>query len=229
MIFYKVWWKMDLQYYYSSDFAVFEELFLKIEHQKRRYQKKETLSTNGDLMEEMFYILNGTMAFSFLHESGHVKASCFYGKGYLAPLYYPGDLEVFRSVTITAVSELDVLVFDRKKFKKYLNNNLELNEAMYKGYIELVGMLIQDNANQLFCNGMEKICNFFYIYLENIKSDENIINLSQAEIMEFVGLNSTNVSKYLKVLRDEGIIKTERNKIIVLNIEKLKKYTLFEK
>jgi nitrogen regulatory protein PII-like uncharacterized protein len=46
--------------------------------------------------------------------------------------------------------------------------------------------------------------------------------------MEFVGLNLKNVSKYLKILRDAGVIGTYRNMIKVLDMEKLKNYCSFE-
>ncbi len=162
-------------------------------------------------MDEIFYIRNGTLAASYLHESGHYKSFCFYGKGYLAPLYFPCDLNVHLSTVFTAVTDLEVYVFNRDKFEQYLFCDTELNKAMYRSYIDLVSLLVQDNANQLFCPGLEKISNFFYIYLENIKDQNNAIYLSQNEIMEFVGLNLQNVSKYLKILRDNHVIETHRN------------------
>lgn len=215
---------MDLQYYFSGDFSQFEDYFFSIKHERRKYKKGESLTGIGEPMDEMFYILSGTMASSYLHESGHYKAFSFYGKGYLVPLYFPGDLNMLRSLVFTAVSDLEVYVFNRDTFDQYLYGNLELNKIMYQCYIDLVSLLIQENANQLFCTGLEKISNFFYIYLENIKEKNNTIYLSQNEVMEFVGLNLKNVSKYLKILRDDGVIETHRNKINVLDLAKLKGY-----
>lgn len=215
---------MDLQYYFSGDFAKFEEYFSTIEHQKRKYKKKEKMSGMGEPIDEMFYVLNGTIAASFLHESGHTKSFSFYGKGALVPLYFPDDLNMLRSMAFTAASDLEVYVFNRYAFKKYVNSNPELNMTMYHGYIDLVSMLILDNANQLFCSGLEKISNFLYIYLINTKKENNTIDLSQSDLTEFVGMNLKNVSKYLKVLRDERIIETHRNKIVVLDMEKLKEH-----
>ncbi|MBU4438122.1 MAG: Crp/Fnr family transcriptional regulator [Firmicutes bacterium] len=215
---------MDLQYYFSGDFAKFEEYFSTIDHQIRKYKKKELLTGIGEPMDEMFYILSGTIASTYLHESGHYKAFPFYGKGYLVPFYFPGDLNILRSMAFTAVSDLEVYVFNRHTFDQYLYCNPELNKTMYRCYVDLVSQLMQDVASQLFCSGLEKISNFFYIYLENVKDKNNTIYLSQNEIMEFVGLNLKNVSKYLKILRDDEVIQTHRNMINVLDLEKLKKY-----
>lgn len=215
---------MDLKYYFSGDLSCFEDYFSTIEHQKRLYKKNEQLTPIGEPMDEMFYILSGTLASAFLHETGRYKAFAFYGKGNMAPLYFPGDFNVLRSMVFTAVSDLEVYVFNRHTFDQYLFCNQELNRAMYHCYVELVALHVQDNANQLFCSGLEKISNFFYIYLDNIKNQNMTIDLTQSDITEYVGLNLKNVSKYLKVLRDEGVIETQRNKIVVLDLEKLKTF-----
>ncbi len=34
------------------------------------------------------------MSGSFILKSGNVKTSSFYGNGYLAPLYFPGEIEM---------------------------------------------------------------------------------------------------------------------------------------
>jgi len=215
---------MDLQYYFSDDFSEFEDYFSKIEHKERKYKIGEPVNAFGEPMDEMYYILNGTMSASFLHATGNVKTSSFYGKGYLAPLYFPGDLSILRSMAFTAISELEVYVFNRNTFDQYINSNPDLNIAMYQAYIKLVTLNSQELANQLFSPGMEKICNFFYIYLENTKNHDNIIHLSQNAIQEIVGLNRGNVAKYLRILRNEKVLETQRNKIIIINMEKLRGY-----
>ena len=215
---------MELQYYFSDDFSAFKDYFSEIKHSVRRYKKNEPVNGFGEPMDEMYYIISGTMAGSFIHESGNIKTSSFYGKGYLAPLYFPGEIEMMKSFAFTAVTDLEVYVFKRNTFDQYVNSNPQLNIAMYRAYIKLVSLNGQEMANQLFSTGMEKICNFFYIYLKNTNDHENRIPFSQHNIAEFVGLNRANVAKYLKVLRDEKVIDTQRNQIIVINMEKIRRY-----
>lgn len=215
---------MELQYYFSDDFSAFEDYFSEIKHSVRQYKKNEPVNGFGEPMDEMYYIINGTMAGSFIHESGNIKTSSFYGKGYLAPLYFPGEIEMMKSFAFTAVTDLEVYAFKRNTFDQYVNSNPELNIAMYRAYIKLVSLNGQELANQLFSTGMEKICNFFYIYLKNTNDNENRIPFSQHIIAEFVGLNRANVAKYLKVLRDEEVIDTQRNQIIIINMEKIRRY-----
>ncbi|MFA0815306.1 MAG: Crp/Fnr family transcriptional regulator [Anaerofustis sp.] len=210
--------------YFSETFRQFESYFSSIEHEERSYLKTNSIKAFNKPMDEMFYIRAGTIAASSLHESGHIKAFSFYGEGYLAPLYFPGTGDEFRALSFDALTELDVYVFERKKFLRYLQGNQELNDTMYSAYIDLVGMLLIENINQLFSSGMEKICNFFYMYLENGEKKDHVIDLSQNQILEFVGLNRANLAKYLKILREQGIISTYRNQIEVKDILRLREY-----
>ncbi|MGD9474816.1 MAG: Crp/Fnr family transcriptional regulator [Eubacteriaceae bacterium] len=213
---------MLLQYYFTDDFSEFEEYFKTIKIGTRSYKKNEDVNGFGKAMDEMYYILSGTMAGSFLHESGNVKTSAFYGKGYLAPLYFPGENKILLSFSFTAVTDLTVYVFDRKAFSKYINANEKLNIAMYEAYIKLVSLQSLELSIQLFSTGLEKISNFFYIYLKNTREMDNKLPFNQYEIGDFVGLNRANVAKYLKILRDQDVIETHRNYLIVKNMEKLK-------
>ena len=215
---------MELQYYFADDFSAFEDYFAEIKSADRRYHKNQPVNGFGEPMDEMYYIISGTMSGSFIHESGNVKTSSFYGKGYLAPLYFPGEIEMMRSFAFTAVTDLEVYVFNRVGFERYVNTNPALNMAMYRAYIKLVSLNGQELANQLFSTGMEKICNFFYIYLKNTNDHDQRIPFSQQAIAEFVGLNRANVAKYLKVLREEQVIDTQRNQIMVINMEKLRDF-----
>jgi CRP-like cAMP-binding protein len=213
---------MLLQYYFTDDFSEFEEYFKTIKIGTRSYKKNEDVNGFGKAMDEMYYILSGTMAGSVLHESGNVKTSAFYGKGYLAPLYFPGENKILLSFSFTAVTDLTVYVFDRKAFSKYINANEKLNIAMYEAYIKLVSLQSLELSIQLFSTGLEKISNFFYIYLKNTREMDNKLPFNQYEIGDFVGLNRANVAKYLKILRDQDVIETHRNYVIVKNMEKLK-------
>ncbi|MBF7097240.1 Crp/Fnr family transcriptional regulator [Alkalibacter mobilis] len=213
-----------MQYYFPGDFSRFESYFASLEHEERLYRKNEDLKKLGDDFDDLFYILSGTLAASFSHESGKVKSYSFYGKGYFAPLYHPGNWEEMKALRLKAISNMRVYAFDRKSFFKYLKENEDLCDEMFRAYMNLVTFLILESTNQIFNSGIQKISNFLYIYLDNLNNSSNVINLTQYEIMEFVGLNRANLAKYLKILREKRIIDTQRNQLVVIDKEGLKEY-----
>ena len=211
---------MHLQYYFGDDFKQFEEYLSSIEHTVFECKKDTPLSGVGAPLDK-----EGMIRTSFIHESGHIKAFAFYGPYTFAPLYYPGDYKIESSLIFTADTDLKALAFDRKLLGRYLNKNPELNQAMYDAYMRLVVLLIEDNINQLFSTGLEKISHFLYSAVTN--SNNPVVLISQDDLANFVGMNRANVAKYLKQLREEKIIETARNRIIVKNIKKLQEYSQY--
>ena len=84
---------MELQYYFADDFSAFEDYFAEIKSAVRRYHKNEPVNGFGEPMDEMYYIISGTMSGSFIHESGNVKTSSFYGKGIWRRCIFPARLK----------------------------------------------------------------------------------------------------------------------------------------
>lgn len=217
---------MHLQYYFGNDFKQFEDFLYSIEHTVFECKKDTPLSGEGAPLDKNYFVLEGMIRTSFIHETGHIKAFAFYGAYTFAPLYYPGDYKIEGSLIFTAATDLKALAFDRKLLGRYLNENPALNQAMYDAYMRLVVLLIEDNVNQLFCSGLEKISHF--LYSTAINSDNPVVLISQEDLANFVGMNRANVAKYLKQLREEGVIQTARNRIIVKDLEKLKEYSYID-
>lgn len=63
------------------------------------------------------------------------------------------------------------------------------------------------------------------MYSAVTNSGNPVVLISQDDLANFVGMNRANVAKYLKQLREEKIIETARNRIIVKNTKKLQNYT----
>lgn len=216
---------MTIQYYLSGNFSKLEKIYFSLEHTLLKYDKNTNIAGIMKPMDHIYYILNGTVASSYYHKSGKIKTYTFMGKGAQFPYFFPGENDLFQSLCFSAVSDVELIAIDRNKFQEYVLTIPELNLAQYRGYIELCSLLIEQNANQMFSGGMERICKFFYVYLvNNNHMYDNTVNLSQNVIMEFVGLNRTNLTKYLNILKTKKIIKTARNKIIVLDLQKLTNY-----
>lgn len=148
---------MHLQYYFGDDFKQFEDYLSSIEHTVFECKKDTPLSGVGAPLDKEYYVLEGMIRTSFIHESGHIKAFAFYGPYTFAPLYYPGDYKIEGSLIFTASTDLRALAFDRKLLGHYLNKNPELNQAMYDAYMRLVVLLIEDNINQLFLQDLKKL------------------------------------------------------------------------
>ena len=65
---------MHLQYYFGDDFKQFEDYLSSIEHTVFECKKDTPLSGVGAPLDKEYYVLEGMIRTSFIHESGHIKA-----------------------------------------------------------------------------------------------------------------------------------------------------------
>lgn len=209
------------RYYFSDEFKKFEEVIKNSNSKLEYFKKGEYLSATGEELDKIYYILDGTVKMSLIHESGREKTFSFHGPGTLIPYYYPSKFKLEKSLLLYAVTDIDVLSVDKLDFAGILESNFELCNIHFDVYVKLVNLLMYDIGNQLFNDSLVKTCNFLYSYLKIGESKNNIIDISQDELASIVGLNRISVAKNLKLLRDQDVIKTSRNRIVIVDSQKL--------
>lgn len=209
------------RYYFSDEFKKFEGFFKEKNFKLEHFNKGEYISGPEDQLNTIYYIIDGTIKLSLLHESGREKTFSFHGTGTLIPYFHPGKFKLEQSLLLYAVTDINVLSCDKLYFAEILKDNYELGSALLEVYVKHINLLMYDVGNQLFNNGLIKVCNFLYSYLKIGKSENSIIDISQDELALIVGLNRISVSKNLKILKNQKIIKTSRNKITITDENKL--------
>jgi len=209
------------RYYFSDDFKKYEKMFYSKTYKKVHFKKGDCLCDINDNFDTIFYIIDGTVKLSILHESGHEKSVSFHGTGNLQPYYYPINFKLEKSLLLTAITDVDALAFDKNYFYTIIKENIELYDSLLEGLVRLINLLMCDTASMLYDNGLVKISNFLYSYLKTGQSKNNIINIQQHEIASIAGMNRINTAKHLRELRNRKIISTARNKIIILDEEAL--------
>lgn len=209
------------RYYFSEDFRKYEAALRSIKHTVEHYHKGDILCDVDSSFEKIYFILAGTLRLSVLHDSGHEKIISFYGPGTIQPYYYPIQFQLEKSLIYTAMNDVEVLVFKNKDIGEFSKHDNIFTTSLLEGMVKLVNILICDMSSSLYDKSLIKICNFLYSYYTAQNRKDNAVELSQDELASVVGMNRINTSKYLKTLRDQGIIKTERNKITILNLPKL--------
>lgn len=209
------------RYFFSNDFKEYEQLFYSKSKTLLNFKSGEYLCGVDSNFESIYYIIDGTIKLSILHESGHEKCISFHGTGDIQPYYYSLNFKLERSLLLTAITDVTVLSFNKNDFYNIIKENHELYDSLLNGFVKLVNLLMCETTSLLYDSGLIKVCNFLYSFLQVGLSTNNIINISQHDLSTIVGMNRINTAKYLKKLRDEKIIATSRNKITILNKEKL--------
>lgn len=209
------------RYYFEEDFREYQHMLKEIKHTRELHRKGDIICGVDSSFSKIYYILKGSLRLSVLHGSGHEKIISFYGSGTIQPLYYPLEFQLEKSLVYTCMNDVEVLVFSKADIGMLAKENNAFNTSLLEGMVKLVNLLICDMSSSLYDNGLIKICNFLYSYYIAGNRKCSVIELRQDELASVAGMNRINTAKYLKELRERKIIKTERNRIIILNADML--------
>ena len=121
---------------------------------------------------------------------------------------------------ITAITDIKTIRIRPKDFYQALKENPDLSITMLDYVIMHSNLFMHESVTLSYDSAFVKTCNIVYMYIHYLNKVG--INLTQAEIGEMIGETRLEVARSLKKLRDQGIIKTSKNCIEVLDPEVLK-------
>ncbi len=188
---------------------------------KISYTKNTIICLSGDPATFFAGIIKGKIKVSSFSESG--KEIAFY---YLYPKDCFGEMSIFdkksyRSATLTTVSKSEIIIIKNVDFIRLIN---EIPSLFIKLGEILADRLRHSNKkveSMCFFTLKQKVTDFL---IECCEKSNNYV-CSQKEIVEFTGANRESISRVISEMRNNGIIlKSEKNNLLKINLEKLKSY-----
>lgn len=209
-------------FYFSNKFSHYKDIIQKYDIQRVKFSKNSFLTNHGEINNTAYYINSGILLLSLGHEKGGEKSLALFGPGSIFPIgltdhKYKMDFEII----LRAFSDLDVYKFSYLTLRKMTCDNHDLAIDLLEQDCDFVSYLFHDSVSQAFESCTTRLCDVLYLYFVNTQTENNTINISQSSLANFTGASKAQIERALKELRDLKILETSRNKIIILNLEKL--------
>ena len=123
---------------------------------------------------------------------------------------------------ISAEEDTTILLIRNQKLKSIIDKNIEAKSHIYELLNNQMAQILTLMQNMLFNDLNTRLSDFLVeIYEKNNCKDEILI--TQEEIAKSIGASREGVSRMLKKLEKENLIMISRKKIIIKDINKLKK------
>ncbi|MCU1285054.1 MAG: transcriptional regulator, Crp/Fnr family [Acidobacteriales bacterium] len=175
----------------------------------RLYEKDETLFSQGDLANEVFFILRGQVKLSVVSGEGKeatiavLYAGEFVGEDCLA-ITHP-----LRLVTATTMGECELSRIDKKQVLRELIQNTLFTETFVTFLLARNARSQEDLIDQLF-NSSERRLARILLQLARFGKDGHaevvIPKISQESLAEMVGTTRSRVSFFMNRFRKQGFI-----------------------
>ena len=210
------------RYFFSDDFQQFYEYFLSQPHSQQTFHKGDYLWKPGQTYEKIHYIISGAAIHFADHESGRRRIISFHGAGTVFPGYHQYDYKIELSLVTIALSDMKVLEFTKEQFQNMFETNTALSEQVVNWNSMYINRFLFEIVHQEYNPSFVKICNLLYLLTINQPSCSGlVIDMTQEELSEILGLSRIQVTRGLSELRNQNIISTTRGKVHVVDLPAL--------
>ena len=213
-----------LQYLMQASFGKNVLRSLTEDRNINKYKKKQTVYSEGNHPNRLYYVLKGKVKVYKSNEDG---------KELVTELFSPGDFLGYVALlegtvykdTAAALEETEVAVIPKEDFDELINNNKEVAQK----FISLLAKNISAKENQLLglaYNSLRKKVAEALILLQKkyhqMKEEEFIIDISRENLANIAGTAKESLIRTLSEFRSEQLIDIKKDgSIAIINQKKL--------
>ncbi len=213
------------RYYFSEEFAGYKDLFLKYNPKHKTFSPGEYMCSPSEMLDNVFFIESGLTRLSVLTDQNTEKLFCFFGPNSIYPVVcHMQNLSLEPYILLQAVTETKTFYFKTKYIAAIIMEHPEIGCAMIDHYVHFSNTLIVSDIFNRKGNAFENICQFLFLFAINSPEqlEQGSIPLSQEQLADATSLSRSQVIRILQKLKEENVIKTSRNYIKIIDLQKLK-------
>lgn len=192
------------------DPAVFFEL-VETETTTRTYKNKQTIFSQGDEADAVFYIENGRVKLTVVSKRGRDAVIAILGKG---QFFGEGSLagQSLRMSTANALQKTKLVRIRREAMVNLLQSEPQYADHFLKYVLSRNIRIEEDLVDQLFNSSEKRLARLLLLlahYGKNSKRELVVPKLSQETLAEMIGTTRSRVSYFLNRFRKMGLIDYE--------------------
>lgn len=189
-------------------------------HQVRSYKSGQTIVQNGDVCDNLFIVVEGSVKGEMIDYSGKIiKIEDIFAPRPLALGFIFGKNNRF-PVDVVANSNCRLLLIPKRTFILLLQSN----EVILKNFLNAISNRTQFLSNKIkflaFKTIKGKIAHYI---LELAKGKKDTITLpkTQVELAEFFGVTRPSLARAIGEMVSGGLIETNKKEIIIIDKARL--------
>lgn len=208
--------------YFLDTFKIFEELFQGYDFVEATFCAGQFLSVDEN--DRVYYIKSGRVGLICSNQEGKTYSLLRMPQGNLIPFNYQRDhfFHLSTCMSIQFLVDTEVISFSMETFRQLILHNgdfalacLEYSAKINNLYqYEIMALTVMDSKQRIY-----RFIHMLHMYGRT--TGDMMINYTQEEIAEEIGITRIQLGRVLKELREENIISTKRNMICVKDLEGL--------
>jgi CRP-like cAMP-binding protein len=185
-------------------------------HRIKKYQSGILISQSGEPVNSLMIVISGAVKGEMIDFAGKIiKIEDIPAPGALASAFMFGARNRF-PVNVITISDTELLVIDKSDFLKLLMNNDKI----------LVNFLDMISNRSQFLSEKIKFLNFktikgklaqYILKLTDDQKNEIKLDRTQNDLADYFGVARPSIARVLKEMEEEGFIKVNGKKILIID------------
>lgn len=194
----------------------------------KKYSAGTHIFMDKEELNTLYIVLSGSVSLYKLNENGNKRVIFIFGKGKVVNDVIIQDLP--SSINCEVFEAANILSYDKYEFMSIMENDFELT----KNVIGSLAMKVRRMYRQLKnATGVIRIEKKLAAKLWKLSKDYGIkcdggiminMNISVTYLADLLGSKRETISRALKILLNENLIKYDNKKIKIINQEKLAQF-----
>jgi CRP/FNR family transcriptional regulator, anaerobic regulatory protein len=193
---------------------------------QKNYEKNQMIFFEGDKSEKLYLINRGKVKIFKYNRDGREQILYILSEG-----DFIGDISLFKQIDLRfnaqAIDNVNICELTKPDLEEIIRENSEIALKMLQSSysrIEKLESLVQSLSNKDIESRIAGLLLSFIQDFGEPSEDEIYLNLplSREDLANYIGVTRETISRKLGSLQDEGILKLEGNKrIVILDLEAL--------
>ena len=193
-----------------------ETILSVLPHRIKKFQSGTLISQSGEPVNSLMIVISGLVKGEMVDYAGRIiKIEDIPAPGALASAFMFGARNRF-PVNVITISDTELLVIDKSDFLKLLMNNDKI----------LVNFLDMISNRSQFLSEKIKFLNFktikgklaqYILKLTDDQKNEIKLDRTQNDLADYFGVARPSIARVLKEMEEEGFIKVNGKKILIID------------
>lgn len=209
----------------ENHFSEYEEFFLSNGCGVQKKKKGEVFfNIHSRNNNTAYYIKSGVAKFSILNEEGNENIIFFLGKGSIYPINYESyTFAMEKNLYLTSLTDIEIIPFNTNLLEQIFDEDRHFAKLFVQHAHFYVSTLYTKVLLSSYNSSLISVCTFLKLYHCDT-SFSSLGILTQNDISQILGISRKQLVRILTGLRNDGIIRTSRNDIEVVDYDKLEAY-----
>ncbi len=196
-----------------------EDILISVQTEEPTFKKGDLLAMQDEPCNRLIIITKGSVKAEMIDPSGKVvKVEDIAAPQALAILFLFGRKNKF-PVQVTACEDVETLIIHKQSVLQMLAKS----EQLLKNYLDISANYATVLTEKLNIMSFRTIRQKLSMYILKLSDGENSVTLdrSQNALAEYFGVSRPSLARELRNMQDDGLIKVDNKRILILDRNKL--------